>query len=237
MHNNRSSARETPEFRVGSWRVVPTASELCDGERVVHLRPKVMDLLVALAVRPGEVCSKAELLDAVWPDVVVTEASLSVAVAELRGAFGDSPSRPRWVETIPRRGYRLIAPVMEGDTSPCRPRPPSAFVLSGEGVSIRLREGRTVVGRAPGCDVRLDSHHVSRAHAAFEVHGGRVVVEDLGSKNGTFVGERPIDAATELRPGDRLRLGRHAAVLQLIVDSGSTWTELSSVQPAEEPGM
>ena len=132
-------------FRLGPWRVDPAACELRADNRTVRLRPKVMDLLMALADRPGEVCSKPELLDAVWPDVVVTEASLSVAVAELREALGDDPSRPTCVETIPRRGYRLIATVLDGPRPAPDPASSSSYALIGRSVKVPLGHGRTVI--------------------------------------------------------------------------------------------
>jgi DNA-binding winged helix-turn-helix (wHTH) protein len=220
-------------FRLGPWRVDPAACELRADDRTVRLRPKVMDLLTALADRPGEVWTKPELLDAVWPDVVVTEASLSVAVAELRDALGDQPSHPTFIETIPRRGYRLIAAVL-GGPRPLPESPSTTYSLVGRSLTIALDHGRIVIGRDPECDVRLDSHHASRFHAAVEVVGDRVLVEDLGSKNGTFVGDRRIEAATEIRPGDRVRFGRHAATLQLASDDSATWTDLSEVRSNDE---
>jgi DNA-binding winged helix-turn-helix (wHTH) protein len=76
-------------LRVGQWWVDATACELCDGDTVVRLRPKVMDLLAAFARNPGEVLSKNCLLDMVWPEVTVGDASLTVAVGELRDALGE----------------------------------------------------------------------------------------------------------------------------------------------------
>ena len=205
-HNQKRSTDGTAGFRLGPWRVDPCAGELRADGRVIRLRPKVMDLLVALAARPGEVCTKTELLDAVWPEVVVTEASLSVAVAELREALGDDPSHPTSIETIPRRGYRLIAPVLDGPR-PVPESPSAPYSLIGRSVTIALDHGRIVIGRDPECDVRLDSHHVSRFHAAVEVVGDRVLVEDLGSKNGTFVNDQRLEHRSRLVSGDSIRIG------------------------------
>ena len=232
--NDEGSRTRVEGFRLGEWRVDPAAGELSDDARVVRLRPKVMELLVSLAARPGEVLAKQELLDAVWPDVVVAETSLSVTVAQLRKALGDDPARPTFVETIPRRGYRLVATVDGAPRSSPRLPASSPLALIGREVTLPLKSGRTVIGRDPACDARLDSYHISRFHVAVEVHGGRVVVEDLGSKNGTFINGKRISTAQELRPGDRLRLGRHAATLQLAADGASTWTEMSAVGPIEE---
>ena len=228
----QQTSSEVPEgLCIGPWRVDRAADELRAETNVVRLRPKVMELLLTLARHPGEVLTKHQLLDAVWPDVVVTEASLSVAVGELRAALGDNPAEPRFIETIPRRGYRLIAPVVaDGSRQPTR----TVAQLVGGGRTIPLAEGRTVIGRDPACDVQLRSQHVSRRHACIRVLDGRIEVEDLGSKNGTFVGDRRIDSPTEVRAGDLLRFGRHSATMQLIVDTSSTWTEMSSVHPGDD---
>ena len=97
---------------VGDWTVYPGQGLLVRGETREHLRPKTMDLLVLLASRPGETVSKDVIFDTVWADTAVEEGAISRCVSELRDAFGDDARQPRYVETIPRRGYRLIAPVV-----------------------------------------------------------------------------------------------------------------------------
>jgi DNA-binding winged helix-turn-helix (wHTH) protein len=214
-------------FQLGRWQVDPAACELHDGETVVRLRPKVMDLLAVFARNPSEVLSKHCLLDLVWSDVTVGDASLTVAVGELRDALGDDPERPEFIETIPRRGYRLIAPVSSLDADCVRPGG-SRFWLTGAGIELVLRQGENLVGRAPEAHIRIESPKVSRNHARITVDGDTAVVEDLGSKNGTFVGDSRIEGPTPLAHGDHLRLGQLAAVLSIMVaDHGSTITELS----------
>ena len=214
-------------FSLGPWRVDPAACELSNGAGVVRLRPKVMDLLTALARNPGQVLSKNCLLDMVWPDVTVGDASLTVAVGELRDALGDDLESPSFIETIPRRGYRLIAPVERLDRDPVRPGG-SRFWLVGAGVELVLRQGENLIGRVPEAHIRIESPKVSRRHATIIVDGDVAVVEDLGSKNGTFVGDVRVDGPTPLAHGDQLRLGQLAALLQVVVaDHQSTVTELS----------
>jgi DNA-binding winged helix-turn-helix (wHTH) protein/Tol biopolymer transport system component len=102
-------------FVIGDWRVEPEAGRLVRGDVERRLRPQVMDLLVALASRPGEVFSKQELLDAVWGGRFVSESALTTAVGELRDALEDDAKEPRFVQTVPKRGYRLLADVMPDD--------------------------------------------------------------------------------------------------------------------------
>ncbi len=102
-------------YELGRWRVFPSLVQMTDGEETVRLEPKVMDLLDYLARRPMAVVSKDEILDAVWPDTVIADDALHRYVSKLRQCLGDDPREPRYIETIPKRGYRLIAPVSFDD--------------------------------------------------------------------------------------------------------------------------
>src|SRR5215475_1190953 len=99
------------QFRVGAWLVTPALDELRRGDERVRLEPKAMEILVLLANRPGEPVSRDELLSGVWPGVLVGDDSLTQAVTKLRKALGDDPRSPSYIETISKRGYRLVAPV------------------------------------------------------------------------------------------------------------------------------
>jgi DNA-binding winged helix-turn-helix (wHTH) protein/Tol biopolymer transport system component len=98
-------------FCVGDWLVEPTLNSLSRPDRIVRLEPKVMQVLVCLAEHPGEVASKDRLLQRVWPGTYVTEDVLTRAVSELRRVFGDDAKHSRFIETIPKGGYRLVAQV------------------------------------------------------------------------------------------------------------------------------
>lgn len=99
------------EFRVGPWLVQPGLNTVAQNGTAVHLEPKVMQVLVCLAHRAGEPVSKEELIQAVWPDTFVTDDVLKRCVSELRRVFEDDAREPHMIETIPKRGYRMIAPV------------------------------------------------------------------------------------------------------------------------------
>ena len=116
-------------FRLDGWTVEPDTHRLRrDDGRIEPLEPRVMALLVELAATPGEVRERASLLDAVWPDVAVSDESLTVAVSELRRALGDDSRRPRYVETIRKRGYRL-ALIPEPLADPASPAPQTVPTL------------------------------------------------------------------------------------------------------------
>ena len=98
-------------FTVGQWRVNPALNTLASSDETVSIEPKVMDLLVLLASAPGQVIARADIDSALWPDVIVGEDTLARTVSKLRRALSDQASSPAYVQTIPKRGYRLIAPV------------------------------------------------------------------------------------------------------------------------------
>lgn len=100
-----------PGFRVGEWQVQPDLGTLTRGEEQFQLEPKVIGVLVYLARHPGDVLPKEKIIRAVWPDTFVTDEVLTNAISELRKAFGDDAKNPTIIQTLPRRGYRLIAPV------------------------------------------------------------------------------------------------------------------------------
>ena len=100
-------------FRLGDRLVTPSANEI-DG---VRIESKAMEVLVALAEAAPEVMSNQVLLDKIWPDVIVVDNVLYQAIAQLRKVLGDDARAPHYIETVPRRGYRVIATVSERSTS------------------------------------------------------------------------------------------------------------------------
>jgi len=117
-------------FRLGEWSVRQAEGVLCSEDRSVRLEPRVMDVLACLATDPGKVVTKEELLAAVWDGAFVEEGALPQAIHSLRKALGDDARQSRYVQTIPKRGYRLLAPVeLERDEAEvpgeASPGPPS----------------------------------------------------------------------------------------------------------------
>jgi len=98
------------EFRVfPPFRLDLTNAQLWQGSEEIHLRRKTFEVLRYLVERPGQLATKAALLDAVWPDVSVSDSVPAISVRELRKVLGDSAQTPRFIETVQRRGYRFIA--------------------------------------------------------------------------------------------------------------------------------
>lgn len=111
-------------FRVRDWLVEPHLNTLAGPDKTTRLEPKVMQVLVCLAEQAGQVIPKERLIQRVWPDTFVSDDVLTRCVSELRRAFGDDPKDPRFIQTIPRSGYRLIADVVSVDAQEPTPSPP-----------------------------------------------------------------------------------------------------------------
>ncbi len=103
-------------FTVGDWQVIPLEGRIVREGRVERLRPKAMDVLCLLAGSPGEVVERDTILAEVWGRTAVTDEPLTATVGELRRVLGDRRGAHRYIETIPKRGYRLVA-----RTQPCSP--------------------------------------------------------------------------------------------------------------------
>src|SRR5438128_9784833 len=122
-------AQNRERLRVGNWTVEPALNQLSAAGKTVKLEPKAMAALIHLAERPGQVVSREALLSAIWPGVVVGDDSLTQAVIKLRKALGDVAESPAYIQTIPKRGYRLVAKVASPMPAAAAPNGASA----GEG--------------------------------------------------------------------------------------------------------
>jgi len=105
------------DFHIGAWLVQPSLDTVsCNGSRR-HLEPKVMEVLVCLAKHSCETVSKEQLIRTVWGDTFVTDDVLTRCISELRKALDDDPKEPHIIETIPKRGYRLLSQVEQKPTT------------------------------------------------------------------------------------------------------------------------
>jgi DNA-binding winged helix-turn-helix (wHTH) protein len=215
------------KVRFGGFLLDTDSRQLFREGTEVHLQPKTFELLELLARARPKALSKRHIRGHLWPDTAVGEASLTVAVAELRAALSDDAREPRFVRTVFGFGYAFAAEAdAEGAPSPTRTSAVAPRVLWEKRV-IPLVEGDNVLGRDEGVTVRIDAPGVSRRHACIRVEGERITIEDLGSKNGTYVGEgeAAIAGPTPLADDTRVRLGRVLLVFRSSPESGSTLTE------------
>jgi DNA-binding winged helix-turn-helix (wHTH) protein/TolB-like protein/Tfp pilus assembly protein PilF len=168
MPNQTSHTRDP--LRIGEWSVDRSANELRRGAETARIEPKAMEVLLALARRAGEVVSREKLLEAVWPGVVVGDEALTQCIIKLRKALGDQPRTPLYVETIPKRGYRLIAKVLTAESAApvadpdgATPRPAAE---GGRRRAIRIVVVAVAVVAAAALVAALDLGGTRRAPAA-----------------------------------------------------------------------
>lgn len=98
-------------FRIGDCIIDPQSHEVRKNGEAIRIKPKEMDVLLQLAQRGNQVVTREEILEAVWDDTYPNDEGLTQAISGLRKAFGDVPSNARYIETIPKKGYRLIGQV------------------------------------------------------------------------------------------------------------------------------
>ena len=137
----RSDASNEP-VRIGDWLADPRDDSLTRGTEKVKIEPRTMRLLMRLAQTPGAVVSQDQLLESVWTGVVVGTASIYQSMSQLRKVLGDNEDPPRYIETVARKGYRLVALVSE-PPPPVDPASP-APIPPGSVPSVPVERRRTV---------------------------------------------------------------------------------------------
>jgi len=170
----------------------------------VHVEPRALRLLELLVAARPRALSKEELQEAVWPKTFVTGRSLARLAADLRKALDDRGEVPKFIRTVHRFGYAFCA---QAHPLPRATGQGAVFKLIWAHRSIALQEGENILGRERDATAWIDVYSVSRRHARIVVSGYRATLEDLGSKNGTFLRGEAVTRPTALSDGDRLRIG------------------------------
>jgi DNA-binding winged helix-turn-helix (wHTH) protein len=202
--------------------LLDTGRRQVTGSGPIHLSPKAFDLLVLLIQHRSRVLSKAELHDRLWPDTFVVETNLATLIAEIRDALNDPARQPRFVRTAHRFGYGFCGDVVEIDEAPA-PGVSLCWLLR-DGRRLLLSAGENIVGRDPTASIQIDSPSVSRRHTRIVVSDSGVTVEDLSSKNGTYVRGTAVSSSVRLNDGDELRIGSVVLHFRQQVGPGSTVT-------------
>jgi DNA-binding winged helix-turn-helix (wHTH) protein len=201
----------------------PDTREVFRSGEPVSLSPKAFRLLEILIGERPRALSKEKLHEVLWPGVFVADANLVNLVADLRAALGDDAKNPSLVRTVPRFGYAFLHEVREaGPEKDGRRR--SIFKLLWQDREIALAEGENGLGRDEESVAWIDVYSVSRHHARIVVAGEEATLEDLGSKNGTFVRGRRIRGPVPIEDGDTIRIGTVSLVLRRFISGRSTQT-------------
>lgn len=199
--------------RFGLFELDLATGELRKKGARVALQEQPFQVLAMLVQGAGDLVSREELRARLWPDAVFVDfdQGLNKAVTKIRSALGDLAASPRYVETLERRGYRFIAAVESADALPRTPATGTVQAtvvrLVWDDRSVPLGEGAHVIGRDPSSGIWVDSSLVSRRHASLVVTPSSVTIEDLGSRNGTFVNGTRIDEVLRLVHADEIRVG------------------------------
>lgn len=208
------------QFRFDPFVLDTGTRQLLRGSETVDLSPKAFDLLTVLVESRPLALDKQDLHARVWPATFVSDTSLSTLVNEIRAALKDDARRPRFVRTVHGYGYAFCG------TAEAMP---SGGNLAGvrswirwEGRDVPLAEGVNILGRDPGSAIRIDLPEISRRHASITLGLAHATIEDLGSRNGTFVGDEPVTAPRRLRDGDAIRLGTVALTFHVAADGATT---------------
>jgi len=207
------------QFRVGEWLVEPDLNRITKGNREVGVEPKVLEVLICLAEVGGQVLSKEKIVRTVWPDTYVSDGILSYSISELRRAFGDDARNPHIIETIPRKGYRLIAPVSA--LGPPLRINPSIAVLPFTDLSLEKDQDYFCDGIT--AEIISNLAHMSRLRIAsrtstFEYKGKAEDVRTIGRKLGVDM----VLEGSVRKAGNRLRI---AVQLTKVEDGCHLWAE------------
>jgi DNA-binding winged helix-turn-helix (wHTH) protein len=204
--------------------------QLLEDGAPVHLSLKAYELLKLLLQERPRAIAKAELHERLWPDAFVSDATLASLVAEVRSALGEPARGSRFIRTVHGFGYGFQGEAIErGTPSPPGAGQPAAATsthwLSGDKQQFPLKEGENVIGRDREADVHLEALSVSRWHARVTVAGEQVVLEDLGSKNGTYLRGARLRVPATLQDGDPIRVGAIPLTFRTLTAAPPTITQ------------
>jgi len=188
--------------------------------QVTPLSPKAYGLLEALVERRPRAVAQAELRSLLWPDTVAGGTTLARLVNEVRAALRDRARAPRFVRTVHRFGYSFCATAI--DEAASEHVRTTQYTLQWGTRYVPLTPGENIIGRAAGALVSVPSSRVSRRHARILVAEGGVTLEDLGSKNGTRVGDEQINGPVALRHGDRIVIGPVLLIFRATLDDATS---------------
>lgn len=213
-------------YRFDDFTLDSRTRRLLRTEEEVHLSPKAFELLSVLVENQARAMSKAELHQTLWPSTYVLETNLAGLIVEIRRALDDSAEQPRFIRTVHRFGYWFIGNARDEGGREEAVGPTVRYWLLWETRQIALNDGENVLGRAPDAAVWIDAPGVSRHHARIRLQGSEAIVEDLGSKNGTYLRGRRVTEPSTLADGDQIRLGSVVITFRIPQPVGSTDTAL-----------
>jgi len=219
----RSCEAHPVTFRFGPFLLDTNTRQLRRNEREVTLPPKAFQLLSLLVENRSRAMSRQELHEQLWPSTFVLETNLAGLIAEVRRALEDAADAPSYIRTVQRFGYQFIADAQEAEGT-TEIGMATTYWLVWQTRQVSLSAGENIVGRSPDASVWIDADGVSRRHARIVVRDNDATLEDLGSKNGTFVGAVQVTTPWRLTDGDQIRLGSVVLTFRVPQPPGTTNT-------------
>ena len=220
------------QLRFGEFTIDTNSRQLRQGDVDRHLSPKAFEFLRLLIENRPRALSKGELHERLWPSTFVSDATLTSLVAEVRAALGEHAQDGRFVRTVHRFGYAFSGSASELTGRAQAAHEGARCWIIWEWGQIALPDGEHLLGRDADVAVWLESPTVSRHHARVRVNGTDVVVEDLGSKNGTYVRGTLLTSPSPVTNGDEIRLGSVAVKVRVLESGTSTVTQHPDQWPA-----
>jgi DNA-binding winged helix-turn-helix (wHTH) protein len=199
--------------------------QLRRGSEERRLGPKGFELLELLIDQRPNVVPRERIRERLWPGTFISESTLATLVAEVRAALGEDARKPSYLRTVHGVGFAFCGTATEIRPASAPPADPIAYRLVLKDREVRLNPGENLLGRVENGVAWIASPTVSRRHARILVEPGRVTLEDLASKNGTFVRGERIAAPTPLADGDTFRLGHVEIELRAVVLDEPTRTD------------
>lgn len=191
----------------------------------VHLQPKAFQFLELLLQNRPRALSKGQIHEKLWEGTFVSDGTLTSLLAEVRDAIGDVARHSRFVRTVHRFGYAFCGDAQEvREGSGKVGRKSSCWLLRGR-KRISIEPGEAIIGRDPGASVSIDDSSVSRRHTRVVFGEEGATLEDLGSKNGTFLSGTRVAAAVPLSDRDKIKIGAVPLTVRIFAVRESTETE------------
>ncbi|MDQ6891270.1 MAG: FHA domain-containing protein [Acidobacteriota bacterium] len=189
----------------------------------VHLSPKAFQFLELLLESRPKALSKSEIHQHLWPGTFVSDGTLASLLVEVRSATGDRAREPRFVRTVHGFGYAFSGNAREirgGATAPVGQK--LIYRLIWGDREIAMSPGENLLGRDEESVIWIDDALVSRRHARIVIDATGAVLEDLDSKNGTFLRGERIDAPRMLADKDQVTIGPAAMIFRIFKQTAST---------------
>lgn len=236
----------TGAFRFAEFELDVAAYALRHRDESVKLERIPMEVLILLVERAGTLVERSEIQTQLWgrETFVEHDAAINTAIRKIRHALGDDAARPRFVETVVGKGYKFIAP-LESVTALMQTGEPAARGRAEQSARERplfprysvtvgkqeflLNSAETLLGREPSAGVYVDHPSVSRRHARISIESQGAMLQDLRSRNGTFLNGRRIDAPAKIRHNDVIGLGP----ITLVFHVARAPTSTLSMSPGE----